>query len=191
MTKLKSALTLIDQYNKQDPNQEMWQGEHLPKELLYSQRMTDFLREFDPDATEALQIAARAQHIGRWKIPRSRYSNDLAGYHEWRNTLKKFHADEVAGILEDVGYSQSMIDRVRFLVQKKSLKRDPESQTLEDVVCLVFLQYYAADFAQDKSEGKMIEILKKTWRKMSDEGRIAVGKLSLDESVKSLIEKIH
>src|SRR5690606_10112555 len=113
-----------------------FQGKEYPKELLYAQRMTKTLLDFDSEAGKTLQIAARAQHIARWKIDRSSYPMDRVGYLKWREELKKMHADITSEILKDVGYDEGFIERVSFLIRKKMLKKDPDSQTLEDVVCL-------------------------------------------------------
>ncbi|MCB0634592.1 MAG: DUF4202 domain-containing protein, partial [Lewinella sp.] len=163
-TKFEEAIRLFDAANSQDPNEEIWEGKAYPKELLYAQRMSECLNEFAPDASVSLQLAARSQHLQRWKIPRDTFPMDRPGYHAWRNQLKEFHAREAGAILEEVGYDPDVIDRVKFLLQKKQLRRDPETQTLEDVICLVFLRYYFDPFSKKYTEEKLIDILQKTWR---------------------------
>lgn len=180
----KEAIHQFDLANSQDPNKEKWEGNDYPKELLYAQRMTDCLEVFAPDASEALQLAARCQHIKRWEIPRDTYPMDRPGYHAWRNELKAYHAELAEGILREVGYDAETIERVKFLLQKKQLRRDPETQTLEDVICLVFLEFYFDDFSQKYDDEKLIDIIQKTWRKMSEKGHEAA--LKLDYSPKSL-----
>jgi hypothetical protein len=187
--KFDEAIRLFDEANSQDPNQEMWEGETYPKELLYAQRMSERMDAFAPDASTALRLAARSQHLQRWKIPRDEYPMDLPGYHAWRNQLKEFHAGKAAAILEKVGYDEELIERVKFLLQKKQLRRDPETQTLEDVICLVFLQYYFDPFSEKYTEEKLIDILQKTWRKMSEAGHEAALKLPLSEKSVVLIQK--
>ena len=173
MTKFEQALKLIDERNATDPNLETVDGKEYPKELLYSQRMSQKLLEFIPDASKELQIAARAQHICRWQIPRKDYPMDKVGYLKWREELKKMHAKITAEILETSGYDKEFIDRVAFLIRKKMLKKDADTQALEDVICLVFLQFYFEEFAAKHNDEKVIDILQKTWRKMSDEGHQA------------------
>ncbi|MEJ4087104.1 DUF4202 domain-containing protein [Galbibacter orientalis] len=185
----KEAIEKIDRANAQDPNTETYQGKEYPKELLYSQRMTETLLSFEPNASEELQIAARAQHIERWKIDRNSYPMDRIGYLKWREELKKMHAEITADILNEVGYDDSFSERVSFLIKKKLLKKDEETQTLEDVVCLVFLQYYFEDFADKHSDEKIIDILQKTWGKMSDKGHKAALKLPLNNKSLSLIKQ--
>ena len=150
--------------------------------------MTDWLHRLYPDAAEALQLAARAQHIRRWKIPRSRYPMTRQGYHQWRTTLYSFHADEAEKILREVDYDNIIIERVRSLLRKEKLKADPQTQALEDVACLVFLENYFADFALKHDEKKVIDILRRTWKKMSDHGQAAALQLPLPAEARRLVE---
>lgn len=187
--KFQQAVHQFDLANSQDPNQEEWEGNWYPKEMLYAQRMTDRLAAFAPGASEALRLAARCQHIRRWEIPRENYPMDRAGYHAWRNELKTFHAEQAEAILREVGYGEELIERVKFLLQKKQLRRDPETQTLEDVICLVFLQYYFEPFSQKYDEDKLVEIIRKTWKKMSEKGHKAALQLEYAPESLALIEK--
>ncbi len=187
--KLQSAFQLFDAANQQDPNTEIFQGKPYPKELLYAHRMTEQLNAFAPDASEALQLTARCQHICRWEIPRDSYAMNREGYLRWRQDLKKFHANKAASILEKVGYSEKTIKKVRFLLEKKQLKKNEETQTLEDVICLVFLAYYFEPFAGKHPEEKTIDILQKTWRKMSEKGHMAALQLPFSKNAHELISK--
>lgn len=187
--KFEEAIALIDEKNAQDLNREISNGESMPKELLYSQRMTNCLLNYMPTAFEALQIAVRAQHICRWEIPRNEYPMTKAGYMNWRNDLKKMHANLTAEILDSVGYDAAFIDRVKFIISKKALKKDPDSQTLEDVVCLVFLQYYFEDFMSKHNEEKLIDIVQKTWNKMSDAGHKKAMTLPFSEASFKIIQQ--
>ncbi len=187
--KLIRAFQLFDEANKQDPNTEMHEGRKYPKELLYAIRMTQKLNDFAPSATEALELAARCQHICRWEIPRDSYEMDRAGYLGWRQDLKKFHVQKATAILETVGYPRTTIDAVAFLLEKKQLKRNQDTQTLEDVVCLVFLEYYFEPFAKKHTEGKTIGVLRKTWRKMSERGQAAALRLPLSKKAGDLVAK--
>jgi len=187
--RFQQALNDFDSVNSKDPNEELVEGKTYPKELLYSQRMSNRLNEFEPDASEALQLAARCQHICRWEIPRSAYPTGRKGYNQWRSKLKTFHADKAATILGNIGYEEEMIERVRFLVLKKQLKRDADTQALEDVICLVFLEYYFTKFAAKHPKEKVIDILQKTWRKMSEKGQQAALKLPLATTSLQLIQE--
>ena len=188
-TRFETALALIDKKNEADKNTYQVFGIDYPKELLYSQRMTRKLLQFNPNASKALQIAARAQHICRWKIPRDEYPMDRVGYLKWRETLKKMHAELTSEILTQVGYDQQFIDRVSFLINKKLIKKNEESQMLEDTICLVFLDYYFEEFAAKHEDEKVIDILKKTWVKMSDKGHEAALQLPFSEKSLALVQQ--
>lgn len=187
--KLLEAFKLFDEANTQDPNKENFEGTAYPKELLYAQRMTDILNEFEPDASEALQLTARCQHICRWEIPRESYEMNRVGYLKWRQELKKFHAEKSKAILQQVGYDDETINRVAFLLLKKQLKKDEETQTLEDVICLVFLKYYYEAFLVKHDDDKIVSILQKTWKKMSPKGHKAALAISFSERGKELVSK--
>ncbi|POY36169.1 DUF4202 domain-containing protein [Flavobacterium alvei] len=189
MTPFEKAITWIDAENAQDPNHETYQSETYPKELLYSNRMYQRLLDFQPDASEAVRVATKAQHICRWKMPRESYPMDRVGYLKWREDLKKFHAQTTAGILVDAGYPQEFIDRVSFLIEKKLLKKDAETQLLEDVICLVFLEFYFDPFVQKHDREKMKNIILKTWNKMSEAGHQAALKINFSDSNLDLIKE--
>ena len=187
-TKIQEAYLAFDKANAKDPNTEKVNGNVIAKELIYGQRMTNVLERFDLNASEALRLAARSQHICRWEIPRSDYEMNRVGYLTWRADLKKFHAKKAGEILEKLDFSTEIIERVAFLLQKKKLKKDDETQTLEDVICLVFLEYYYEDFFKKHTDEKVIDIIKKTWKKMSEKGHEAALKLQFSKKGLSLIQ---
>jgi len=184
-----AAIVRFDAANAEDPTTEMFQGVVYPKELLYAQRMTTWLHQLAPDASEALRLAVRCQHIRRWTIPRHTYPMDRTGYLRWRTTLAKFHADTAAAILREVGYDDATIRRVQTLLRKESLKRDPAVQCLEDVICLVFLENYLVEFAAQHDEAKIIDILQKTWKKMSPHGHEVALTLPMSPEARRLVEQ--
>ena len=186
--KLERAFERIDAANAEDPREEEVDGEAVPKEWIYGRRMSATLDAFRPDAPEPVKLAARAQHIQRWKIPRDEYPMDRKGFLRWRQTLYGMHADLAAAICEEVGYDAETIAKVRKLLRKKGLKSDPDVQLLEDVICLVFLEHYFAAFAAEHEEEKVISILQKTWRKMSEAGQRAALALELGPE-RALVEK--
>ena len=188
-SRLQRVLALIDAENRQDPNQEQADGQDWPKEYLYSVRMSTKQAEFVPDASELLQIACRAQHIKRWHIARASYPMDRAGYKRWRMDLGQFHGDLTAELMARVGYSAAEQQQIKDLLLKKQLKRDPEVQALEDVICLVFIDFYLADFATRHGEDKLLDIIRKTWAKMSAAGQAAALRLSLNPKVQALVGK--
>ena len=188
-TKFEKAIAFIDQKNSEDPNTVIVEGTEFPKELLYSQRMTTKLLDIEANASEELQIAVRAQHICRWSIKRKSYSMDKIGYFQWRNDLKKLHSELTSEILNNVGYSEEFINRTSFLINKKLIKKDAETQTLEDVACLVFLQHYLEDFIAKHTDEKIIDILQKTWGKMSTKGQELALKTNLSPHSLNLVKK--
>ena len=184
------AITLFDAANAEDPNQDQGQ----PKELLYAQRMTEMIERFAPDASEAAQLAVRAQHIRRWTVPRNTYPMTKEGYFAWRTGLYKFHADTAGELIRQAGYDDAMIERVKKAVGKRALKVNPDTQLLEDVANLVFIEHYMLNFAAakpDYDEERWLEIVRKTWKKMSDAGHAFAlsGKLKLPEPLLPLITK--
>ena len=183
-----NASAWIDAENEADPNSEIYQDITYPKELLYSERMYERLMDFQPKASEAVQIAAKAQHICRWKIARESYPMDRVGYLKWREDLKKFHAKLTAEILKKAGYEDDFIDRVSFLIEKKLLKKDDETQLLEDVVCLVFLEFYLDPFVHKHNTEKLKNIILKTWNKMSDKGHQEALKIDYTKENLQLIK---
>ena len=164
------TIEAFDEVNAQDPNVDTYQGEKIPKELLYAQRMSACLMDFMPQAPEALKLAARSQHIKRWEIARNSFPADRAGYFRWRSKLNEMHAKIAGDIMLQNGYTADAINQVSNLLLKKGLSSNDEAQVLEDVVCIVFLKYYFRDFALKHEDEKIKNILLKTMGKMSAKG---------------------
>ena len=189
-THFAEAIRLFDAANSEDPNLETGDdGQPIAKELLYAHRMTACLARVAPDAPEAVQLAARCQHIRRWSIPRADFPMTRPGYHQWRNTLKKYHAELAGQLMAQAGYGPELIERVQQLVQKLRLKDDPEVQLLEDVICLVFLEFYFLPFAAQHPEEKIIEIVQKTWPKMTERGHALTLQLPFTPEALALVSK--
>lgn len=188
-TRFDAAIARFDAANAADPNTEVFEGRTYPKELLYAQRMSAWLDKLAPDASEALCLAARCQHIQRWAIARRDFPMDRRGYLRWRTTLARFHATTAGDIMREVGYDEETISRVQRLLRKEGLKRDAEVQCLEDVACLVFLESYFADFATQHEADKVIDIVQKTWKKMSLQGHEAALTLRLSSEAQALVAK--
>ncbi|SNR75370.1 DUF4202 domain-containing protein [Lutibacter flavus] len=189
LKKYKKAIQLFDEANALDPNTEFFEGKEYPKELLYAERMTEQLNKFAPNSSLALQLTVRCQHICRWEIPRDSYEMNRVGYLNWRKDLKDFHAKKATEILLEVGYNSELIKEIEFLLLKKQLKKNRDTQALEDVVCLVFLEFYFLKFSKKYSEEKLIAIVQKTWKKMSKKGHEAALKLKLPKVALALITK--
>ena len=186
--RFETALRRFDDSNARDPNVEIADGVARPRELLYARRLSDWVLQLCPDASEALRLAARCQHICRWEIPRNSYPMTRAGYLQWRATLKKFHAQTAGEILRELGYTEDVIDRVQDLNLKKNFPNDSDGRVLEDALCLVFLQYQLADLAAKTAEDKTINALQKSWQKMTEVARAEALKLNLGPREKALLE---
>jgi len=180
-----SAIRRFDEENGRDPNQE--QGR--PRELLYAKRLTDWVLRLRPEASEALRLAARCQHICRWQSPRDSYAQTRAGYLKWRADLKKFHAEKSGAILREVGYDETTVRRVQALNLKQDFPTDEEGRVLEDALCLVFLEFQFAALVAKSDEGKMINALRKSWAKMTEAGHAEALKLNFAEREKKLVER--
>jgi len=193
--RLKQAIALIDKANSEDPNKETDScNKEWPKELLYSVRMSDMLQRFAPEADEVAQISMRAQHIQRWKSKRSDYPMDRQGYLQWRTQLYKFHAQTTADIMQQLGYDEESIERVQKAVGKRGIKTNRDTQLLEDITDLVFIEHYMLAFAQkhpEYDEQKWLDIVRKTWNKMSAEAQqfALQGNITLPEPLIPLIQK--
>ena len=184
-----AAIARFDAANAGDPNRDLVDGIEQPRELVYARRMTETLERFAPDAPDVVRIAVRCQHIRRWTISRADYPDGRDGYRGWRNDLARFHAETAGGILRGVGYGDALVARVQALLRKERLKTDPDVQLLEDVACLVFLQHYLPAFAPRHDEDKVVNILRKTWRKMSARGQAAALRLDLDPGLRQLLAR--
>jgi len=178
---LEKTISLIDQANTADPTN--------GTEVLYSQRMLETLQTFEPQASEPLTLACYAQHVCRWKLIRKDYPTGLKGYLTWRTDLAKLHAQILADAMRVSGYDDTIIERASNIIQKKKLKKDPDAQTLEDVSCLVFLSYYFDSFANKHNDEKVIDIVQKTWGKMSAKAHQSALSIDLPIHLQRLVEK--
>jgi hypothetical protein len=185
--RFRSAIERFDQANAADPALVDVESVQQPATLDYAKRMTAWLDRLYPDASEPLRLAVRAQHLLRWTFPRDRYPMTRAGYHQWRTAAGRFSADEAGKILRAGGYDDTTIARVESLIRKEGLKTDPETQALEDSTCLAFLERGFAEFAQRHDEHKVIGIVQRTWKKMSDRAHDAALGLSLSPDAGRLI----
>jgi hypothetical protein len=189
MDRFQDVIARFDAANAEDPHTELADGVPRPRELLYGERMSRWLERVAPGASEPLRLAVRCQHLRRWQIPRDRYPMDGAGYKRWRTTLLRFHAEQAGEILAAAGYAPEEVARVQALVRKERLRTDPEAQALEDAACLVFLENGLADFAGKHPRDKVIDILQKTWKKMSERARALALALALPEGVAALVRE--
>ncbi|MCX8017425.1 MAG: DUF4202 domain-containing protein [Rhodocyclaceae bacterium] len=194
-TPYERAIALIDAANAEDPRLDTdYDGQTVPRELLYGRRMSEMIERYAPEADEAQRLAVRAQHIQRWKTPRDSYPMTREGYLQWRTGLYKFHAETAGRLVKEAGYDDATVERVKQAVGKRALKVNPDTQLLEDVADLVFIEHYMLEFAKQKpdySEEKWLDIIRKTWKKMSERAHAFAlsGKLKLPEPLVPLITK--
>ena len=180
MGRFADALARIDAVHAEDPDQ---------KELVYAERMRAWLAKLVPQASEALKLAVRCQHLKRWAIPRASFPEGKVGYLSWRKQESLAHAALAGEILTSAGYDADAVKRVQSLVKKERIKHDPEAQTLEDVTCLVFLAYEVAPFAAKHAEDKVIDILRKTWPKMSAAGHEAALGIDFPPALRKMVDR--
>ena len=183
------ALNAIDAAHAQDPNKTIVDGQELPYELHYAQKMSTYLSLRAPDASETLRLAVRAQHFRRWEVPRSSYPMNKTGYYSWRTFLKKRQAEQASQICLDCGYNQADAERIAALVRKEDLKQDEETMVLEDVACLVFLDDQFEEFEKSHDEEKIVNILRKTWVKMSPQGQAMAKEMKMNGRPAELMRK--
>lgn len=186
--KFAAAIHRFDEANSRDPNSELANGVSYPRELLYAQRLTEWVLRLAPDASEELRLAARCQHICRWESPRDSYPMTRPGYLKWRAELKKFHAQKTGEILREAGYDDDIIQRVQDLNLKKNFPADANARTLEDALCLVFLEFQLAGLAAKTDDDKTINALQKSWGKMTEAARAEALKLKYGEREKALLQ---
>jgi len=189
MNRIDRAIELFDAYNQQDPRKIEWEGVNYASEYFYALQLYNWVLKLEPAASESLLLASRAQHIGRWKSPRTSYPDGKAGYLNWRSDLKRFHADTAGALMMEAGYDAETIASVQRIILKDHIKTDHEVQVMEDALCLVFLQFQYEEFMLLHDEAKVIRILQKSWKKMSVQGREVALTLHYSDSGKAIIQK--
>lgn len=187
--RFEAAICRFDEENARDPNVEQIDDRARPRELAYARWLTEWVMKLRPDASKELRLAARCQHLCRWKIPRASYPMTRTGYLQWRTELKKFHAQKAGEILREVGYGEDVVRRVQDLNLKKNFPQDADSRVLEDALCLVFLEHQFANLADKTAEDKVITALQKSWMKMTAAGRNEALKLSFAPREKALLDR--
>ncbi len=183
------AIEAFDAANAEDPQLITVDGQGRPRELVQAERLSAWVGKLEPQASEALRLAARCQHIRRWQIPRGSFPTGRVGYLQWRTQLGRFHAETATRILEEVGYQRSLIDEVRRINLKQNLHSNPDSQTMEDALCLSFLEFEFEEFCAKHPPDKVIEVVQKTWKKMSARGHEVALKLPLSAASLALVTR--
>jgi hypothetical protein len=186
MPSLEGTIAAIDAANAEDPRK----VEGRAFESLYAERMTDRLAALYPEASDLLKIAARAQHLRRWEIARADYPEGRRGYNDWRRACRNHHATLAGDIMRENGYDEAAIAHVGALIRKEHLKKDPESQALENIAAVVFLEHYFDNFLakyDGYADEKIVDILGKTLCKMSPKGHAAALALPLPDRARALV----
>jgi hypothetical protein len=187
--RFQAALDRLDTLHAEDPRRERVGDKEIPYELLYAERMSEWLGRVAPEASEELRLAARAQHLQRWRIPRDDYPRNRAGYLTWRRELGRRQADHAVQILREAGYDEASCGHVARMIRKEKLRSDSDAQALEDTACLVFLEHYFAAFAAEHDEEKLARILRQTWNKMSPRGHELTATIPLPANEQALMRK--
>jgi hypothetical protein len=183
------AISAIDAVNAEDPNRISVRGEEGPKELLHARLVSEWVLRLRPSASEALRLAARAHHVERWAIDRGGYPDGREGYLRWRRDLQHHHAEVAASLLGKLGYEGEAVARVQSIIRKQGLRRDPEVQAFEDALCLVFLETQFSSLASRLTADKMVDVLRKTLRLMSEAGCREALSMELAPQERSLLER--
>jgi hypothetical protein len=189
LTRLEEALRRFDEANAEDPRKIVVNDRERPAEVVYAERLTEWVLTLAPNASEVLRLAARSQHLRRWQIPRESFPATRAGYLRWREELKKFHAQQSGDILRRAGYPEETVARVQSLNLKHDFPHNPESRVLEDALCLVFLQHQLAPLAAETSREKVINALRKSWEKMTPAAREHALKMVYGPAEKDLLRE--
>ena len=191
MNKLDTAFQLFDDYNKRDPRSFTWDNVSYPQEYFFAIKLYEWVLKINADADEELLLASRSQHIGRWEIPRESYPDGREAYLKWRKDLAQHHAAITEGLLIQAGYDTQQIDRVKQIILKQRLKVDADVQTIENALCLVFLQFQYEDFRKkyENDPEKIINILRKSLIKMDATGHKFALTLSYSQHGFDLIEQ--
>lgn len=177
-SRFEAALALFEAAHREDPRSVEVDGVAVPWSVRYHERLGHWVDELAPDASEPLRLAAACQHIRRWEVPRSDYDEGRIGYKRWRSELAQRHARIARGVLEEVGYEEDTIARVEQLLRKIGLARDPEVRTFEDAICMVFFELDFIDLAAKHDDQKIVDVLQRTWGKMSPAGHAAALELA-------------
>ena len=183
MDPIAAARAAIDAVHAADPRA----GHDGAGERLYADRVEAWVRRLVPDVSTALLLASRAQHLERWAIPRGEYPEGRGGYLRWRSAVHQRQGERVREILRAAGCADDLSARVAMLVAKAAPRGDADAQALEDAACLVFLEHELAEFAREHPRDKTIDVLRKTWRKMSAQGQSAALALPLPADAKALV----
>jgi len=181
------ARELIDAAHGADPKRA---ADGRAAELVYADQMEAWVARLDGDAGPLLRLAARCQHLERWSVPRSSFPMDRVGYLQWRKSLYLKQAERAKELLIEAGVSGTEAADVATWVSKTGLKTNAGTQALEDAACLVFFENEISAFAalhSDYPREKFVEIIRKTWKKMSPGAQKLAAGLDLPGGIAQLV----
>ncbi|MCX6520176.1 MAG: DUF4202 domain-containing protein [Actinobacteria bacterium] len=182
-----AAVAAIDAANADDPTRIVVRGVEQPLAQVHGVLAAEWVADLHPDADDTWLLAARAHHLKRWELPRSSYETGRAGYLKWKRDQRRRHADDAGALLEAIGYDAATIDRVQALVRRDHLATDAGSQAIEDAACLAFVETQLADVATKLDRAHLVDVLRKTAKKMSPEGAAAISRLPLGDAERTLL----
>ncbi len=182
-----AAVQAIDDANALDPNQVRVRGAVQPLALAHGRYAVEWVQQLHPGPSELLLLAARAHHLRRWELPRSRYPEGKVGYHQWKRDQRQRHAHDVAVLLGPCGYSDDEIAQVQAWVRRDQLASDTGSQSVEDAACLVFIETQLADVATKLDHDHLVDVIRKTAKKMSAAALGAVARIPLGDTERQLL----
>ncbi len=186
-SRFNETLARFDELNAEDPNKLLIEGGEMAKELFFAHALFNKTLDLAPDASESLLLAARSQHLCRWKLSRSEYPEGRVGYLKWRQKLKELHAEWAADVLDEKGYPSEMLDLVKTLNLKENIKSNPDCQILEDALCIVFLEYQYEALAEKYEDDKVVSIVQKTLKKMGPLGIEQAHEMTFSERPQKLL----
>jgi hypothetical protein len=182
-----AAVAAIDAANADDPTYVHVRGVDQPLALAHGRLAAEWVATLHPDAPDALLLAARAHHLRRWELPRTQYQPGRAGYLRWKRDQRQRHSRDVALLLVVAGYPQLDIERVQALVRRDDLASDPGAQAVEDAACLVFIETQLADVSTKLDHDHLVDVIRKTARKMSPGALEAVASIPLGDPERALL----
>jgi hypothetical protein len=187
--RFQQAVDAIDNANAGDPTSVTVRGERRPLALAHGVLATEWVSKLAPDADETWLLAARAHHLRRWELPRNTYPAGRAGYLRWKRDQRQRHAEDIAALLGPIGYERATIDRVQSLVRRDDLATDPGSQAVEDGACLAFVETQLSDVATRLPRDRLVEIIRKTLRKMSPAAQAALAGVDLGTNERAVLDE--
>ena len=184
---LAAAALAIDGANAMDPTVVVVRGQAQPLAMAHGRLAVEWVQRLLESPPDAVLLAARAHHLRRWEVPRSSYPAGRASYLRWRKDQKNRHARDIEAILRGVGYEPDVVEQVQALVRRTQLGSDVHAQVIEDAACLVFIETQLADMAERLDRDRLLEVIRKTASKMSQQGLALIEQLPIGNAERALL----